>query len=156
MKKSDPLTASLEDYLEAIFEIISDQEAVRPKDIAGRLNVRQSSVTGALRVLAKRKLIRYTPYGVITLTHEGQDIARGVSLRHSVLRSFMTDVLLVNANEANEVACKMEHVISDHVFERMVSFAAYIMKHRHNCHSWNFSKRRVSQKPANKAKGRKE
>jgi hypothetical protein len=36
---TETLTASLEDYLEAIFNIIAEKQALRPKDIAKRLNV---------------------------------------------------------------------------------------------------------------------
>jgi len=69
---TDTLTASLEDYLEAIFQIIAEKQAVRPKDIARRLKVSNASVTGALRSLAEKKLINYAPYDVISLTTDGK------------------------------------------------------------------------------------
>ena len=53
---SEELTASLEDYLETIYLIISEKEAVRPKDIAKRLDVSNASVTGALKTLADKNL----------------------------------------------------------------------------------------------------
>ena len=46
------LSASLEDYLEAIFHIEKSRRVARAKDIARRLNVKGSSVTGALQALA--------------------------------------------------------------------------------------------------------
>lgn len=54
-----PLSASLENYIRVIYEIIGEQEAVRAKEIAARLDVSSASVTGALRQLAKRGLINY-------------------------------------------------------------------------------------------------
>ena len=39
MMAADALTASLEDYLEAIFHIIAEKHAVKPRDIAKRLKV---------------------------------------------------------------------------------------------------------------------
>ena len=54
---SEELTSSLEDYLETIYLIISEKEAVRPKDIAKRLNVSNASVTGALKTLADKGMI---------------------------------------------------------------------------------------------------
>ena len=53
------LSASLEDYLKAIFRIVAVKQAARAKDISARLNVSNSSVTGALRTLADRGLINY-------------------------------------------------------------------------------------------------
>ena len=70
MFASEPLTASLEDYLEAIFVIVARKQAVRAKDIARHLNVKNASVT-RVAALAERGLINYAPYDVITLTPSG-------------------------------------------------------------------------------------
>jgi DtxR family Mn-dependent transcriptional regulator len=61
------LSASLEDYLEAILRIVQEKQVARAKDVGKRLNVGRSSVTGALHALADRKLINYAPYDLRTL-----------------------------------------------------------------------------------------
>lgn len=122
----EKLSASLEDYLEAIFHIANDKGAAKAKDIAQRLNVNSSSVTGALRLLAKRSLVNYTPYNIITLTAAGEKIARDVFRRHKALREFLSKVLQVDEPEAEETACKMEHVISSTVLERFVAFHKFV------------------------------
>ncbi|MDR1726935.1 MAG: DtxR family transcriptional regulator [Acidobacteriota bacterium] len=126
MAYADTLTASLEDYLEAIFHIIAEKEAVRPKDIARRLEVSNASVTGALRALAERSLIRYAPYDVITLTPEGKVAAKDVIRRHEVLRDFFVKVLAVDANDADSAACRMEHSIPKVILERFIKFAEFV------------------------------
>ncbi len=120
------ISASLEDYLEAIFQIINDKQAARAKDIGKRLNVGRSSVTGALHALADRELINYAPYDVITLTDRGKAIAEDVVRRHEVLRDFFTKVLGIAQTEADEAACKMEHAISDAILERFVEFVELV------------------------------
>lgn len=120
------LTASLEDYLEAICHIITEKEAVRPKDIAKRLKVSNSSVTGALHALAGKKLINYAVYDVISLTPAGKTIAKDVIRRHEVLRDFFVNVLSVNETEADEAACRMEHWIPKVILERFIQFAEFI------------------------------
>ncbi len=120
------ISASLEDYLEAIFQIINDKQAARAKDIGKRLNVGRSSVTGALHALADRELINYAPYDVITLTDKGKAIAEDVVRRHEVLRDFFVKVLGVAQIEADEAACKMEHAISDTILERFVEFVELV------------------------------
>ena len=75
------LSASLEDYLEAIYHIVAEKQAARTKDISQRLKVNNSSVTGALRALAERQLVNYAPYEVITLTASGKKIARDIVRR---------------------------------------------------------------------------
>jgi DtxR family Mn-dependent transcriptional regulator len=126
MTIADALTASLEDYLEAIFHIIAEKEAVRPKDIAKRLDVKNSSVTGALRALADRELIRYSPYDVITLTPEGKTAAKDVIRRHEVLRDFFSKVLSVEEPDADRAACQMEHSIPTVILERFIQFAEFV------------------------------
>jgi len=56
MQSTKTLSASLEDYLEAIYHIVREKKAARAKDISKRLGVNRSSVTGALHSLAERKL----------------------------------------------------------------------------------------------------
>ncbi|MBW1645764.1 MAG: metal-dependent transcriptional regulator [Deltaproteobacteria bacterium] len=126
MSPDETLTASLEDYLEAIFLIIAEKQAVRPKDIARRLKVSSASVTGALRSLARRKLINYAPYDVITLTAAGRRAAEDVVRRHEVLRDFFIRVLAVPEKDADAAACKMEHSIPKVILERFVRFAEFV------------------------------
>jgi len=117
-----PLTASLEDYLEAIYEIVQDKQAVRAKDIGERLDVGRPSVTGALHALAERKLINYAPYDAITLTDKGRTVAEQIVRRHEVLRRFFVKVLKAPKADAEAAACKMEHAIPESVLERFVAF----------------------------------
>jgi DtxR family Mn-dependent transcriptional regulator len=120
------LTASLEDYLEAIFNIIAEKEAVRPKDIAKRLKVSNASVTGALRALAEKDLINYAPYDVITLTRGGKTVAKDVIRRHEILHDFFVKVLAIDEATADEAACRMEHSIPKIILERFVHFVEFI------------------------------
>ncbi|RPJ07764.1 MAG: metal-dependent transcriptional regulator [Spirochaetaceae bacterium] len=113
------LTSSLEDYIEAIYEIIEENEAVRAKDISQRLGVKNSSVTGALRILSEKALVNYEPYGIITLTTTGREIARNVTEKHKTLSSFFMQVLGVDEKTAGETACKMEHAMSDDLRKRL-------------------------------------
>lgn len=120
------LSASLEDYLEAIFHIVERKQAARAKDIAERVGVNRSSVTGALRMLAEKGLVNYAPYDVITLTEPGRAAGEDVVRRHSALSRFLERVLGVEAGEAEQAACGMEHAIPRGVMEQLVSFADFV------------------------------
>lgn len=124
--ENQQLSASLEDYLEAIFRIVSEKQVARAKDIARRLGVGGSSVTGALRSLAERKLINYAPYEIITLTAEGKKVAEAIFRRHQALTHFFVRVLKIDETEAEASACKLEHAISKTVMERLVQFAEFL------------------------------
>ena len=126
MIASDTVSASLEDYLETIFHIIARQQVARPKDIAKIMNVSNPSVTGALRSLAEKELIHYSPYDLITLTPRGEATARDVVRRHEALLGFFTKVLMVGEREADEAACKMEHSVPPAILERFIQFAEFV------------------------------
>jgi len=126
LTNAETLTASLEDYLEAIFQIIAEKQAVRPKEIARRLQVSNASVTGALRALGDKALINYIPHDVITLTDQGKMAAKDVVRRHEVLRDFFVKVLAVDALAADQAACRMEHSIPKVILERFIQFAEFI------------------------------
>ena len=126
MSDQEVLSSSLEDYLEAIFHISEDKKAARAKDIAARLSVNNSSVTGALRALAERGLVNYAPYDIITLTPEGNTLAKEISRRHEAIKDFFVNVLLVDEDEAEDASCKMEHVISNRILDRIISFVEFI------------------------------
>ena len=121
MNKATPLTATLEDYLEAILNIVSRHKVARSMEIAEKLNVRRPTVTVALRALAEKGLINYAPRSYITLTDRGERIAQCVDKRHHVLRDFFTGVLMLPEVEAEEAACRMEHGMNTEVCRSLMS-----------------------------------
>jgi DtxR family Mn-dependent transcriptional regulator len=124
--RTEQLSASLEDYLEAIFNIVSEKGGVRAKDIAEYLDVKAGSVTTALHTLAENKYINYQPYDVISLTSKGSKEARKVIRKHVILRDFFVDILDADTTIAKEAACKIEHVITEEIVEKLVSFTEFI------------------------------
>lgn len=116
----------MEDYLEAIYHIVSEKKAARAKDIAVRMAVNSASVTGALRLLAEKGHINYAPYDVITLTPTGETLARDIVRRHEILKDFFIKVLDVDEMVAEDSACKMEHAVSPLIVDRLVRFVEFI------------------------------
>lgn len=116
------LTASMEDYVEAIFRVQQEKESVRPKDIASRLDVTRASVTGALQTLTREGLVAHKPYDAVTLTKRGETAARDVVRRHEALNEFFVKVLGVNDEEAGRAACAMEHGVPRKIVDRLVRF----------------------------------
>ncbi len=124
--KQKQLTASMEDYLEAILYLVRRKQVARVRDIADRVGVGMSSVSTALKSLAKRELVNYDPYEAITLTTRGWEVAEGVSQRHHLLRRFLTDVLGLDSETADANACRMEHAVDDALLDRLMHFSVFI------------------------------
>ncbi len=125
MSAKTTVSASLEDYLEAIYHTVEAKGAARAKDLVQALGVHNSSVTQALRSLSEKKLINYAPYDVITLTESGKHLALDVVQRHTTLSVFLSRVLGLPDEEAEDGACRMEHAINPLIMERLVKFVEY-------------------------------
>jgi len=126
MSKLINLSASLEDYIEAIFHIVDEKKVARGKEIAKRLKVSRASVTEALRSLSKKGLINYEPYEVITLTEKGKEVAADVIRRHVALKEFFIKVLAIDDAVAEDGACRIEHAAPPEVIERLICFVKFI------------------------------
>lgn len=122
----DGLSASLEDYLQVIFHLEELHRVARAKEIAAQMNVQRALVTGALKALAGRGLIHYSPYSHITLTEEGRCIAREIVRRHNTLREFFTTTLQLDPQQAEANACRMEHAIDTVAVDRLVHFLEFL------------------------------
>ncbi len=129
-ERKEKLSASLEDYLEAIFNLAEGSQGVRSKDIAEKLGVARSSVTEAVQTLRNRGLAHYQPYGAVTLTSSGQSVAAEVAQKHEVLTSFFADVLGVDQEAAQQAACRAEHALGPEISGRLLSFIAYVAERR--------------------------
>lgn len=120
-KKPFTLTASLEDYLETIKMLIDEDPHghAHTSYIAKRLNVKMPSVTNALGVLHRNGYIHYDTNYPVTLTPLGEQTAKRILRRHHVLSNFLEDILQMQKEEASDLACKIEHVISDNFILRL-------------------------------------
>ena len=126
VKVSEKLSASLEDYLEAIYHLAAGQEVARSKDIAEAMKVSRASVTGALKTLSEKKLVHYKPYGYATLTEKGQQIARRVVRRHEVLTRFFEGLLGAEPATAQAAACRTEHTLGPEITARLMAFIEFV------------------------------
>ncbi len=120
------LSASLENYLEAIYQIVSEKGGVRAKDIAKSLGVKAGSVTTALQTLAEGEYINYQPYEVISLTEKGQQEAKEIVRKHEILKDFFTEILGASPKAAETGACEIEHVIPEEVLSRLIRFTEFV------------------------------
>ena len=122
------LSVSLEDYIEEIYTQVLQNGQAKVTVIADKLGVKKASVTGALNILAEKKLVNYAPYSPVTLTQEGEKIAKEILQKHEKLSEFFATVLNIQEEEAKEIACKMEHIVSDKLFANMVKLTEFVKK----------------------------
>lgn len=133
------LTSSQEDYLEAVYCEVLKNGSAKVTDISKILNVKKSSVSEALTVLSEKKLVNYAPYQVITLTQAGKILAKQILEKHECVLNFFVDVLGIDKKEALVSACKIEHAMTNSVFEKMILFSEFI--HNYSKENIDFEKK---------------
>jgi Mn-dependent DtxR family transcriptional regulator len=118
----EKLTFTMENYLEAIYELSGGKTGARVSDIAERLGVTKASTNSAMATLSEKGLIINEKYKEIFLTPAGRRLAELTSQKHHVIRQFLTNILKVDAVIADKDACAIEHVISNDSINAMQNF----------------------------------
>jgi len=112
-------TSRIEEYLESIFKLQQTEHPVSVSRLAEHLKLSAPSVSGMMKKLEQNGLIYYAENRGVCLTEKGEQIARKVVRRHLLSERFLTDILGLKWHEVHDEACKLEHVISPEVEERL-------------------------------------
>jgi DtxR family Mn-dependent transcriptional regulator len=107
------MSASTEEYLEALYTLTQDGKTASTSDISKRVGVAPASVTEMLKKLANQDYVEYSPYRGVTLTQRGFEIAEKMTRKHRLLERFLHDTLKIGNDRVHKEACDMEHVLSD-------------------------------------------
>ncbi|MDR1458127.1 MAG: metal-dependent transcriptional regulator [Puniceicoccales bacterium] len=122
------LTPSQENYLKAIYMEVSQNGYAKMSDVANLLSVKKSSVNAALNVLVDKNLINYTPYSQITLTLLGFKSPQEIIKKIEMMYNFLCEILKLSREEAVENSCKIEHVMSEELFQKIKKFYEFTKK----------------------------
>lgn len=112
---------SAEDYLETMLILQEKYGYIRSIDIAKHLGVTKPSVSYAVKRLKESGYINMESNGPITLAPAGLKIAKRIYERHKALTAFL-EKLGVSEEQAEEDACKIEHVISHETYVAICDF----------------------------------
>ena len=113
------VTESAEEYLETIYKLGEEGQPVAVSALAKHLKISSVSANEMVRKLVERELVLYEPYKGVSLTPAGQTQALVVIRRHRLWERFLTDVLGLPWDQVHEEACRLEHVTSPLVEERL-------------------------------------
>ena len=117
---------TIEEYVEIIAEILSDNPVARVKDIAASRGVTHPTVSSAIEKLKEQSLVVHEHYGYVTLTQQGWKLARELEAIHNTFKKLFVEVLGIDKNIADSDACSLEHHISPITQEAMVKFLVFL------------------------------
>ena len=112
------LTPVQEDYLALIFEEQSAKGTARGCSIVQQKGVTRGTVAATLRSMKEAGLVTYQPYGPITLTEPGLRHARRICARRRIIEDFFTQSMMLNPDEARELAREIARTADDEVIHR--------------------------------------
>ena len=116
-----------EDYIETIYLLKKKNGYVRSIDVANELGFSRPSVSRAVGILKENGFITVADDGELELTDEGLKKAKSVYDRHTNLTKFLMLTAKVNAEVAENDACRIEHIISPETFK---GIKKYIKEHK--------------------------
>jgi DtxR family transcriptional regulator, Mn-dependent transcriptional regulator len=106
-------------YLEAIYYMFSEGEALRSARLADWLGVSRPTVTVALRRMTRDGMVRLTGRKEIELTARGRRVAESIVRRHRIMERWLTDALGLDWVTADAEAARLEHAVSEVVEKRL-------------------------------------
>ena len=115
----DKLSESIEDYIEQLYIDDPSKNGVRITDLAEAMNVSKASANDAVRRLKDLGYVKHEKYRQIYLTEKGKEKGAQIYDRHITLTSFLTLIVGVDPQTAEDEACAIEHIISEETFTKI-------------------------------------
>lgn len=122
------VSEGMEDYLEAIYEL-GEENPVKTKQIAKRLNVSQPSVSEMFQKLRDKGYIDYEEYEGARLSEKGRKIAKKVTQTHRSIKELL-ELIGVSSEKAEIDACRIEHQLTKETTKQLKELLGFIQKNK--------------------------
>jgi DtxR family Mn-dependent transcriptional regulator len=119
------LIDSTEMYLRIVLELEEEGVPALRARVAERLNLSAPSVSEGVSRLEEQGLLILTEDRTVALTERGRAWASSVMRKHRLAERLLADVIGLDPALIHEEACRWEHVISDHVEERLAELLGH-------------------------------
>ncbi|MGV0401954.1 metal-dependent transcriptional regulator [Corynebacterium uberis] len=120
-----------QDYLKKIYDRQEWGGGAALSDLAAALGQRRSTASEAIKRLAGDGLVNHEPYGDITLTDQGRDLAVALVRRHRLIETFLVTHLGYPVEEIHDEAEVLEHSVSDTFIARLDAVLGHPLRDPH-------------------------
>ncbi len=118
-------SATREDYLEIISELVELKGYATTLDISRYMNVSPPSVTKMLQKLDEKGYLEYEKYHGINLTEKGKQTANTIRQKHGILLDFF-EILGVGIDIANQDIEGIEHHLNPKTIRQLRKFITFL------------------------------
>ncbi len=124
---TEKMTESEEMYLVWIARILEAgaDGPVPISQLAEQMQIQPVSVNQMIHKLEELKLVEYTPYQGVELSPEGMKYAQDILHRRRLWEVFLVEHLYLSLEEADELACRMEHIFPTQALSRLDDFLGH-------------------------------
>jgi DtxR family Mn-dependent transcriptional regulator len=112
-------TATVEDYLQEIYNLLEDGRPVIGARLAERIGVTAPTASATLQRMQRDGLVVADDHKDIHLTDKGREAAESIKRRHFLAERLLVDILGLDWAAAHEEAHRIEHAVSPLVEERI-------------------------------------
>ncbi|MEM7782712.1 MAG: manganese-binding transcriptional regulator MntR [Planctomycetota bacterium] len=119
--RSQHANETAEDYVEAVADFIESHGECRVRDLALHFDVSHVTVSRIVSRLVSEDLLITEPYRPITLTGQGNQLAKRVKLRHQIVFEFLLS-LGIDEKTARNDSEGIEHHVSQKTLAAMKRF----------------------------------
>lgn len=121
-----------EDYVKVIYSHTEWQpEPITPSVLASKLGLAPSSVTEMVKKLAAAGLATHVPYGAVTLTGNGRNLALRMLRRHRLIETWLVESFGYAWDEVHDEAEVLEHAVSDRFLEAIAEKLGHPLRDPH-------------------------
>ena len=109
-------------HLMAVDDLVGRLGYARVSDIARQLGITRGSVSISLKPMKEAGLILQDENRHLRLSDVGQRLVDAVKTKRALIQRLLSEVLGVDAEQAEIDACKVEHLTSNQTARQLVAF----------------------------------
>ncbi len=116
-------SATVDDYLQAIYSLEGEGEIIISARLARRMRVTPPTAWATVRRMVRDGFLNLDRKKIITLTPKGRELAEDIVKRHRLAERFLCDVLGLGWAEAHREAHLFEHAITPRLQPKIFELA---------------------------------
>ena len=124
--ENNEVTHSMAHYLMAINELHKRQGYARVTDVARELEITAGSASVSIKTLKSKGWVEEDHNRFLKLSPEGEKLAHEITVSNRLLVQFLSEVLGLEKSQAEIDACKLEHLVSSEMREKMLALMHFI------------------------------
>ncbi len=131
--ENNEVSHSVAHYLMAIDELIDDKQCCRAADVARQLDISRNAVSLKLQTMIKQDFVALDKERQIHLTDKGMMTVENILSTRRSFHHFLTDVLGIESDVAEEDSCKVEHLLSEETRTKLLKLNKFLQSKKPEC-----------------------